>query len=58
MAARQGIRIKAGRNKNAKYKLSYRKYSYRKTLNNETKYKYTYRKRIYGKSNKYSYRYG
>ena len=39
------------KNKNAKYKISFSKFSYRKTVNSKSKISYIYSKQISSKSN-------
>ena len=62
MAAKQGIRIrKKATNKNAKYKVVNKKYSYTRFSNNSKRVKkYSYKKKIISNKNgkkKYSYKY-
>ena len=56
-SVKQGIRIKRATNKNAKFRLVYSKYSYKRKDTNKKQVKYSYRKRIFGKKYKYSYKY-
>lgn len=56
-SVKQGIKIKRAKNKNAKFRIVYSKYTYKKKGTDKQQVKYSYKKRVFGKKYKYVYKY-